>query len=161
MVHRIFSTPNYHVSPTVYWDYPPSERNVPLDFLRGFPCPRAWIYPHAAAMQRHIVLADGFAVSGQGCSMVEMAWNSGSHFRWTTSPKPVGLSRCVAHRGSAYQRSLCRVNQRDPCLLLTFGPSLETFMASFAAQLMVEMSQIAAFTFGGLVHHYTSTGTPT
>ncbi len=33
VVHRFFSMPQHQVSPTVYWHYPPTGQNIPLDFL--------------------------------------------------------------------------------------------------------------------------------
>ncbi len=43
--------------------------------------------------------------------------------------------------------------QRGSCLILAGVFPLEAFAASIPDQLMVEMPQISAFTFGGLVHH--------
>ena len=38
-------------------------------------------------MLKHLVLAEGFADASTDVQAVEMPWNSGIHFRWSTTPE--------------------------------------------------------------------------
>ena len=77
----------------------------------------------------------------------------GLHFRWTTT-----LGCGIARRGGASRGQWLRATHGGIDLIHASGFRFEALVTSLGAQPMVEMSQISAFTFGGLVQEVDSYG---